>query len=74
MPLIFLMLLPLALVPFLIERDNKWFRRFAWMITGIQTIWMALQAWPGYSANLVSLFPHLGDGFELLVKAVIHIY
>lgn len=74
MPLIFILLLPLVLVPFLIERDSRWFRRFAWLIAGVQAVLMAIQAMPGQTARTVSLFPHLQDSIQLLIKAVVYIY
>jgi hypothetical protein len=74
MPLIFLLLLPLVLVPFLIERDARWFRRMAWLIAGVQAVWLVIQGMPAGTARMVSLLPNLHDSIQLLVKAVVHIY
>jgi uncharacterized membrane protein YwaF len=74
MLLVFLLLLPLALVPFLVERDSRWFRRFAFVIAGVQMLVMLFRQVPDEHASAFSLVPQVSDGVQLLIKAVIHIF
>jgi uncharacterized membrane protein YwaF len=74
MLLVFFLLLPLVLLPFLVERDSKWFKRFAMVIAGVQLIVMFFRSMPDEHASAVSMLPHLSEGVELLIKTVIKIY
>jgi uncharacterized membrane protein YwaF len=74
MLLVFFLLLPLVIVPFLVERDSKWFKRFAFVIAGVQLIVMFFRSIPDEHASAVSMLPHLSDGVQLLIKTIIQIY
>jgi hypothetical protein len=61
-------------VPFLVERDNRWFRRFAYVIASVQMLVLLFRLVPDEQASAFSLAPHISDGVQLLIKTVIHIF
>lgn len=74
MLLVFLLLLPLVIVPFLVEWDNKWFKRFAWCIAGIQMIVMFFRYLPNEQAGLFQAGSYLPESAQYIIKTLVHIF
>jgi hypothetical protein len=75
MLLVFILLLPLVLVPVLIEWDSKWFRRFAMIIAGVQLIVMLFRYAPDNQTSMVSIGMHLPESIHALIRsAAVHLF